>query len=303
MTLAVYNSAGERVKVIYQGTASAAGTPVLAEGSAGAGPISLNIAGIQGALAGLLHWDGENDNGQWVSNGTYYLQMSSTNTFGTVETVSVAVQVVGAGRLASVEIYNSAGELVRVLSLSSLSGLPTDISAQTSAFSTEVDPVTGQPQGGLRMDVKLNNSSQQPVVWDGLSDRGQPLASGTYIVKLAYNEAGQRTEIKTLAVTLLAGADSPAKAAVASAFLLPNPQRASSGRPLALVFTPSAQGQGALRAYDLAGELVAEAVDTGNAGRIEVPGKLSSGVYLIEFEIRQGTAVLARRTLKAAVVR
>ncbi len=141
------------------------------------------------------------------------------------------------------------------------------------------------------------------MVWDGLSDRGQPVASGTYVVKLTYTDAGSATVVKTISVTYLQSPDSSAKAAVASAFIAPNPYRPSTGQDLVLLYKPSPMGTGAVRVYDLSGGLVGQSADGGQTGRIVVKPGSSEGIYLVDFEIQSGSAVLARRVLKVAVVR
>jgi flagellar hook assembly protein FlgD len=303
VSISIYNSAGERVATLYQGPAQTAQQqPIISTGAAGAGPVSVDISGFVTSQGSSVHWDGQNSNGQWVQDGTYYVQMTSTDSFGAVKSSSVAVAVVGAPRAASIQIYNSAGELVRTLPVSSINGVPSDLDSNTRAFSTVPDPVTGKPQGGLSLNVKVGTSTQA-VVWDGLSDRGQPVDSGTYVVKLTYTDSGSATVVKTLSVTYLQSPDSSAKTAVASAFVAPNPYRPSTGQDMVLFYQASPMGVGAVRVYDLNGGLVGQSADGGQTGRIVVKPGSSEGIYLIDFEIRSGSAVLARRVLKVAVVR
>ena len=305
VTVAIFNSAGERVAVLYEGSAqTVAALPGLVDvPSLAGGPISVDIQGIVSANIGVLHWDGSNANGQWVSNGMYYLQTTTTDSFGAVNTVAESLAVVGAPKKASLEIYNSAGELVRTLSVSGLAALPTDLQVEDNAFFGGSGADGQSAQAGLRVDLKVGQTGSQQVLWDGLNDQGAPVSSGTYVIKLAYNEAGQRTVIKSVSVSLLQNPDSPAQAAVASAILGPNPWQPGSGVPLKLFYTPSPQGHAGVRVYNLAGELVAQAADPGDTGCIGLPVFGAEGIYLVDFEVRSGNAVLARRVLKAALVR
>jgi flagellar hook assembly protein FlgD len=276
---------------------------VVSVGAPGSGPVSVNVGGFVSSSQSSVYWDGDNQNGQWVQDGTYYVQMTSTDSFGAVRSSSMAIAVLGAPNTASLQVFNSAGELVRTLQLSGVGSLPTDLSTDTRSFSTSVNPVTGQLQGGLGLTLKVGGTGTQQVIWDGLSDQGQPVDSGVYVVKLSYTAAGSTTVVKTLSVTLLQGPNSSAKLAVASAILAPNPFRPSSGQGLVLRFKPCPQGQGAVRVYSLNGELVGQSGDALSSGRITVKTGASEGIYLVDFEIHDGSAVLARRMMKVAVVR
>ena len=300
----MFNSAGEKVRVIYNGNAEAANDPVVTSlPNTGPGPVNLNIGGIVLPNGGGLTWQGANDDGQWVGNGIYYLQETSTDSFGNLKTVTVPISVISTASQASLEVYNSAGELVKTIPVNNLAGLPTDLTLQSTTFAVSTDPATGQASGGLSMNLKLSNTSTQPVLWDGTSNQGAPVSSGTYIIKLTYSQAGQLMVVKTVSVTLLQGPDLSTKSALAGAVVAPNPFNASSGQQLQLFYTVPVQGYGAVRVYDLAGELVSQAQDPDKTGRIILKAGPAGGVYLLELEIRQGAAVLGKRVLKVAVLR
>jgi flagellar hook assembly protein FlgD len=306
VSVTIFNSAGEKVKVVFDGAAAGVSNQITVSpgnGSAG-GPTSIIIGGIQLASGGALTWDGNNDNGQWVTDGVYYMQVATTDSFGNIQTTTQAIPVVGAARTASLQIYNSAGEMVRNLPISNLNSVPTDFSVGSNTFVTGTDS-SGQAQAGLQINLKMNNaSSPAPALnWDGLSDTGQPVSSGTYIVKLSYTQAGQASVVKTISVTLLQGPGSPAKDAVASAVIAPNPFKPGGGKQMQLFYKVPTVGAGFLRIYNLDGELVAQSGDADRTGKLNITGDFSGGVYLMEFEIRNGSAVLAERVLKAAVIR
>jgi flagellar hook assembly protein FlgD len=306
VSIAIFNSAGEKVKLVYSGLGSSMANQItVSPGSGSGGPASIVIGGVVVPGGGILTWDGDNDSGQWVSNGVYYLQVSSTDSFGSVQTVSQALPVLGTPRTASMQVYNSAGEMVRHIPVPNLSSLPTDFSVSSSTFVTGTDS-SGRSQGGLQINLKVNNggsASTLPLSWDGLSDGGEPVSSGTYLVKLTYMQAGMAMAVKTVAVTLLQGPGSPAKDAAASAVIAPNPFKAGPGKRLEVFYKVPASGMASVRVYSLSGELVAQSGDANRTGKLAILGDLSSGVYLVDFEVRQGAAVLAQRVLKAAVVR
>jgi hypothetical protein len=306
VTVTLFNSAGEKVKVVYDGPALAVANEITVSPlhNSEGGPIDIAIGGVSVANGAGLTWDGGNDNGQWVSDGVYYLQVSSIDAFGDVLTSNQAVSVVGAPPTAALQVYNSAGEMVRNIPLPSSSSLPTDFSVASSTFVVGTGTPSQGPSG-LQIDLKLRGSAgaSLPLVWDGLSDRGLPVSSGTYLLKLTYALSGQAQVVKTVSVTLLQNPSSPAKNAVASAVIAPNPVKMGSGQPLQVSYKVPAYGVAYARAYDMAGELVAEGADSAKSGKLALTARLNGGVYLIDFEIRVGSAVLAQRTLKAAIIR
>jgi flagellar hook assembly protein FlgD len=302
MTLSIYNSAGERVRVLYDGTASVAGpnlgvaSAVMPDGSS-----QVTFTGFTSNSTGSsIVWTGLNDNGQSVSNGTYYAKLSVMDAFGSVQSYSETFSLMSTADVASVEIFNSAGERVRTIPLPS-SVLPVDMRALDDSFLGGLDPNTGQPLGGLRLRLKDNNG-EQPLVWDGLNDQGQVLASGVYTVQLTRTQAGGARVVKTLSVTLLASVDEGIQRSLASATVAPNPLR-GAGVPMHIFYKLPPRGSANCRLYDLAGQLVAQGADITGSGDVRLDAAFAGGIYVLEFRLMDGSAILGRRILKAAVVR
>ena len=60
----------------------------------------------------------------------------------------------------------------------------------------------------------------------------------------------------------------------------------------------------AVRLYNLAGELVAQGLGTSAGGRIILNvGAWSDGVYMADFEVRQGSGLRSRQILRLAIAR
>jgi len=85
----------------------------------------------------------------------YYLQTTTKDAFGSVNTVASSLAVVGAPKKATLEVYNSAGELVRTLDVNGLSALPTDLQVEDNAFFGGQGADGQSAQAGLRVDLKL----------------------------------------------------------------------------------------------------------------------------------------------------
>jgi hypothetical protein len=302
INVTLYNSAGEVVRRLYDGPSQSQAIgirsetlPVLVDGRL---PMAIHIDGlVLGGAALPLVWHGDNDNGQIVDNGTYTLKVETVDPYGAVTALSRAVSVLGNNGGNSLAIFNSAGELVRTLPLSSLPDGLVD-------FRLREEPEAGG-QGGLKFAIRGDDGVERPWAWDGRNDVGQPVASGSYLVRLMRTELGVGRTLKSVSVVLLQSPDLGVQAALASAQAGPNPWRGADGDgPVQLVYRAQPGLQMRARAYNLAGELVAVGVDPSSTGRLSLPMQgLAAGVYLIDLEAMAGPARLGRRTLKLAIVR
>jgi hypothetical protein len=304
--LTLYNAAGEAVKHLYEGNSQVAPSTLtyftVPGPPQGPLPIAIHLYGIESAWAPPpIVWLGDNDNGQPVSNGMYYAKLEVTDSFGKTTALVADIAVLGAVGGNSLVIYNSAGERVRSVGLNNL---PTRL-VDFSLASGNGGPGAGSG-GGLELKLRGADDTEFPWKWDGLNDRGAPVGSGSYTVQLVHHELGSAVVVKSLVVVLLQAPSESLQAALASALLGPNPYVESSAgglRPV-LAWQPLAGTWGRARLYNLAGELVGQSLEVQGTGRIAIdPMPLAGGIYLLEFEILQGQAVLGRRTLKWAVLR
>jgi hypothetical protein len=299
IALAIYNEAGERVKVVFQGTASQAGPKLVVTSQVQPdGSTQVTLSGFTNAAGSSVVWDASNDNGQAVSNGVYYAKLESVDQFGATQSFSEPFSVLSTAGQASVEVFNSAGERVRTIPLNG--ALPLDIRALNGSFVGGVD-ASGAPVDGLRLGLK-DNGGESIKLWDGLNDQGGALASGSYTVVLTRTEAGGARVVKTLNVVLLASVNDGLQLSLASAQVAPNPVR-GAGVPVTVRYTLPPQGTANCRLYDMAGQLVAQGADLAATGTVVLNAGFAGGVYLLEFRIQNGSAILGRRVLKVAVVR
>lgn len=301
----VYNSAGERVCTVYAGaSANPAGAAQLSVGGpgAGGGPITAVLAGLGVPGQPDLFWYGQNDGGQAVQNGVYYLKISSQDPFGTVTSRSLAVTVLTGGQVYMLVVYNSAGEVVRSFNLGGLASQPVDVAVQGTGgggtLVSGVDASSGAPLGGVQLRVTLANGSVTLVAFDGLNDLGQPLASGSYMLELQSRSAGQASTVKVLVLTVLKGGGG---GGLTSALVAPNPVPAQGPVQVHYLPRPGVRVRG--RLYDLAGEWVDSAADAGGSGWLIFRRSMAGGAYMVVLTADRGGAVLERRVLKAAILR
>lgn len=259
-------------------------------------PIQITVAGLASAsLNGPITWMGENDNGQPVSNGTYYLKLEALDSFGSSRTITESVAVAGSLGEHSFALYNGAGELVREIALPGNAAL-TDFGAPQG---------TVLPADGSGLPLMLMDASGLASLWafDGKNGSGAPLSSGSYTLKLVRKEMGSSSVIKTLPFTVIQAPQSSAQASAASALAGPNPVLGKADK-LLIRFTPLATGGAGAGLYNVAGELISQAWVSASAGKLEIAvGGLSSGIYAVEFDIREGNVLLARKALKFVIVR
>lgn len=308
VSLSLYNSAGELVRTLYSGFAAnpVSMVQVAVNGpQAGGAPVQVVVTGLGGDAGAEVVWNGMNNNGQSVQNGMYYLKLSSTNSFGQTSTLTKQVPVVGAGATATLAVYNSAGEVVTDFSLAGLPAAAVGASiAPLKGGAAVVAPAgsTSTASGGLDIQLALANGATETVYWNGRNSQGQPLQPGSYTVQFTAVQPGSGPLTKSMPVILLAGPDPSPQAMAASALIAPNPVLASTG-----AFTVQYTGDGLdsawAQVYSLDGELLGSCGAGPGGGPLNFRGKWSGGVYLVDFEVRDGQAVLARKVLKLAVVR
>jgi len=292
LDVSVYNSAGERVRIIYQGPASKYPSQVaLSQGALIPGlsvvTLQMDSQPAQGPL--VLAWDGSNDQGQPVASGSYYVKVDVTDPFGQVSAFILPVQALGApGAAASaLDIYNPAGERVASLPLSPSAGL-SDLSLLNAVV------VPGQAPG-LQVAVQSLNGFSYSLHWNGLNSAGAAVASGTYTLR-PRAESGSTT-VKTLSFTVL---DAPATAPLPP-LLAPNP--APAGATTLQVQAPASGQPWSADLYSLSGARILHSSAPAGVGLALPLDHFSAGLYFVEVRTRDSLGRAWRWTLKAAIVR
>jgi flagellar hook assembly protein FlgD len=307
----VYNSAGEVVKHVYEGGVQqkqdkvSLSSPSIA---VGAGTVSVLFLGILASGGNQATWDGTNDSGQYVSAGEYYFKVQTRDQFGRVTAAVAPVTAMPQAVKSSLQVFNSAGELVATLKPIAMPPNATleDFSLESPVFAAAFDPVTGAPLSSLKAFLKDNLGNIYTVNWTGRNDRGLPVASGTYVIQMLSTRGGGQT-LLARQVEVLATAP---KELGQEVFVAPNPagggDTAGNAIQRITVYYRAVAGGGTARArvYDLAGQLVATGWEVNSGGALSLDiGALSSGIYFVEFEILDGNGIQRRKVLRLAVVK
>ncbi len=298
LTVVLYNSAGERVRLLFDGGARSVPTQVSLSADllfSGAGSVSLLMDSLLADGSNALSWGGHNDSGQAVSSGAYYFKLEFQDSFGATTSFVKGVQVLAPSGKDEVSVYNSAGELVWAASLTTVAQ-PAVFSLDSGVLVLDPDPATGQNL--QRLGLRFGGVTA--LQWDGRDRNGLPVASGNYVVQVVSQRAGAGTLVESKSVVVL---DAGTQRAELNAVAGPNPWKGSG--PLVVLYRPYPGSSGVCNLYNLAGERVLGGSDPTASGRIEIAGRerLAGGVYLLEFRHQRGSGVIRRQLIKVAVVK
>lgn len=289
VSVTVYNSAGEKVRELFVGGAQA--LPARWIGDAGAvneaDPVRFAFPGWLSDGSQAVVWDGADDAGAQVSDGIYTVVLAARDPFGSVTTLSAAVQHLSVPQGARLSVYNAAGELVAWSQLSA--------TAKASGFSLERPSIASGEKLQARVDTA--GGSTLLDIWNGCNAAGEPVDSGVYIVTLEMpSGSGRITESHSVNVL-----KAPPGASI-ELHLAPDPWR--SGQAAWLLY-PAAPGRRVLlRLYSLAGELVGTAADAGGTGRVRLPDTgFAGGIFLVRVTISEPGQAPWTQTLKLARIR
>ncbi len=291
----VYNEAGELVKDIWVQELS---QEVKSFSLAGATITSLE--GKTYVMVGgqvIASWDGTDQAGDPVSNGVYYLQVASTDSYGVVTNVSQTVTVSRSIAQIQIDVYNEAGEVVK--HLYSYANDPGNGSLGQVQLSTGmIAPRVGTPVpgGNNSVTVMFNGTS---VVWDGTGDTGLIVTNGVYLIEVHWTDGKGGEEVVSREVIVQRGNNSITNG---NAYAAPNILKGVSSTTVmvnsgtALTLTVSL--------YDTAGELVKRPM-TGAAGSNQVnldASGLASGLYLVMVDLTDGNGHLVQKQSTKIVI-
>jgi flagellar hook assembly protein FlgD len=310
LTISAYNEAGELVKVIASSPVSAqftgaymmvSGTVVdLFDPSDGALTLSLPNLDGPGQNSGTMTfaWNGTTNANQVVAPGNYYIKFSTTDTYGHVDTKIEDIQVLYIQEYVQVNIYNSAGELVR--------RLQTPYNG-TSVVSLGVDDVL---QVGKDMtDINIGYAPGGNIEWDGKNNAGEIVSSGTYEMQVVIQtDQGTRIVASKTVVVLNASVSG----IITNIKIKPNPIVVTDSASKSVVFQWAASGNGTavIRIYNQTGELVKTINATLADGVAGITWDLttsggndaSSGVYICAIRANQDTGEAETKIIKMAII-
>lgn len=280
----IYNSAGEVVKTIV---IQRFGQPINNISLSTTNRIttlqgpgsSIDII-YEGVVIGT--WNGSNNSGQPVSNGTYRVQVDSVSPTGTVTSVSQQAVVNRNLGTLTVDIFNSAGELVRSLYTAVMDATDSELSTEETVLGSNIlkpGSPTSTSQGSVP-DISIlvdGGAGPMTLLWDGSNNEGTYVTPGAYTVQIhwAAGAAQERTVIQQVVVLSPQG--------LAGAVVIePNVLGVKYGTTAIFnAFSIAGASSIRVRLYTLSGELVDDL--TSPSGQPQVSWNASgtaSGIYI-----------------------
>jgi len=313
LTISAYNEAGELVKVIATSPVSSEFTSayMLVSGTVvdlydpSDGTLQFSLPGLRGpgqenGTGMTFTWNGTTNANQVVAPGNYYIKVSTTDTYGHVDTKIEDLQILYIQEYVDVNIFNSAGELVRRLQ-APYNG--------TSVVSLGVDDVlqVGKDMSNIIIGYAPGNSNS--MQWDGKNREGETVSSGTYEIQVVI-QTSQGTRImasKTVVVLDAAVTD-----IISEIKLKPNPVVVTDSASKKVVFQWAASGDGTavIHIFNKTGELVRIINSTladGVAGiswdlTTSSGNDVSSGIYVCVIRAVQDSGGTQTKIIKMAVI-
>lgn len=307
----VYNSAGEVVKSILieaftepvsSITLSTTNTITTLNGPGS----SIEIL-FDGYLIGT--WDGTNNSGLPVTNGSYSIHVDNMGASGVV--TSVSQNAVVNRSLANIRagVYNSAGEEVRNLYYmvnDPLGASMTNVTLSTNVIKPGISNISSAAASISGTEINVAQiyiqTSGTPVTlsWDATSNQGNVVSPGVYTIEVHWDDgSGQTSDISRELIVL------PGYGISGNAVARPNVLNSANG----MTTTFDARGvQNAysirVQVYTLAGQLIQTL--TSPSGDPEVPwnaGGMASGIYIAVVEVdNTDGGVVNRQRLKVLLI-
>jgi uncharacterized repeat protein (TIGR01451 family) len=200
----VYNSAGEVIKTILIKNFTQPINSITLSASN-------TISTLQGPGSTILimygstqigSWDGTNNSGVPVTNGSYLIQVDNMGQNGVVTSVSQKAIVNRSLANISAAVYNGAGEKVRDLYnvINDPLGINmTNVSLSASTFKAGVNNAlaNGTPgtSGNMNLAYVYIETSGDPVTlsWDGTNNGGTIVTPGVYTISVHWNDGSGNT--------------------------------------------------------------------------------------------------------------
>jgi uncharacterized repeat protein (TIGR01451 family) len=310
--VSVYNSAGELIKTLSTFEAvSSVSAFTLSTGVLTSDSQVLQII-TNGQPLGT--WNGTNGTGQKVTNGSYFIKVSSTDPFGVTSTVSQTVSVNISRSTLTAEVFNEAGEVVKHFSEADIQAMigganltASDFDVAQVKLSSGVLAPSYSGTGSSNSVLTITLGSGASFTWDGKGDNGIILSPGNYFLEVqSTGPNGQSVEETTRTVRIDGAVD-----AINGFVLGPNPIRLSQTQSANFfINTDAAQVTSTdVKIYTIAGELISKPALInlpGNPG--VVPWNLSqfaiaSGTYIAVVELNTANGTIGRKFLKVVVIR
>jgi len=298
VNVSAYNEAGELVGVIAQGLIYEEavhefffqdGVDSINDGN-GTIAIVFPDEGNRGPVT--LYWAGNDGDGTALSNGSYIIRVESVDSVGIATVITGTASILRSVSLATIRIFNEAGELVYSRQVAAGGLQQSEIEIQ----GTVVDPSLPDGSPGSTLNIGLGALN---VAWTGVDQSGRPLANGEYLLEI-HIQNGSVESLITETLTVL----SSVQQAAGSLQLNPNP--VAGNGPVA-IRVPAGSLGGTLRVYTVSGELVRRIGFSGDNASWDLKdgggSTVSAGLYLVLAESENLDGSISRAMGRLVVIR
>jgi flagellar hook assembly protein FlgD len=307
----VYNSAGEKIKLIGETPISAnlGQVKIYSKGveadvfNPADGSLKISLDNIQtpdqlgGDYIADFYWNGSNDGGQIIDPGLYYINLSVQNSFGQMETVVKEITVLSTQQYVVLKIYNSAGEVVRKIESANAPG-------GTASLGVSDIVVVGKNSS----DIQITYAPGQIIEWDGKNSDGRTVDSGVYEMEVEIATADGYKMVATKSVTVLNAGNG---GAIYDEKVYPNPVEMTSGeiKDVTIAWTPTGTGRITIRIYEMTGGLVRHYETSLVPSSIkwdlmtESGLPVTSGLYIIVLQAKKDTGETQTKIMKMFVIK
>lgn len=259
----------------------------------GDGEVVIDIGGY------IYTWNGKNDQGATVENGVYYIKAVVKDDFG-YEHISVdSVTLLTNSITTEARIYNTAGELVKVIPV---------LSSVTAGSNTlTLDP---NPPAAFYPDEAGNNKltiyySDIVLEWNGTNNNGTIVDNGVYYVQIVNVDANGYETVATANFTVLHNGYE----VINNVKVVPNPLNIQNTDRLLITFDAMSGTKVVARIYNLAGELIVDLENSTSAPNelrwnlMTGVDNVSSGLYIAVIRARTETGLQKIITVKFTIIR
>jgi flagellar hook assembly protein FlgD len=316
LKISLYNSAGEIVKVLAMDSTNNLITSVqfyyngVTDPSAISGdmPFEIYLPGVEtpntqgNGVGSSFTWLATNAQSQDALQGTYYIKTEQTDEYGHTTAIIKEITVLRVEKYIEMNIYNTAGELVRTIRKDNASTL-------NNKLDLDLDGSLFIDENGTPINIKYGTNLGEYMVWDGRDSEGTIVQNGVYEIQVIMKTDQDITLESTRTVMVLR----EGKNFIDQLIVQPNPYDGTKG-PGYVTFrwtflTAGETGKVTIRVYNVAGELVhkMEGDLANNTAGITWDLKIGSslhvsrGIYTCVLEAKNSTGYVERKMQKMAV--
>jgi len=323
--IGLYNEAGELVKIIAKEMASKPigevntivfiqATPVANPDTVTVGtPLVIQLPGVDtpetfgpGSPGASFTWFADNQQSQDINQGVYFIKTEQIDEYGHTTAFIKEITLLKVERFIEMNIYNSAGELIRTIKKENVSTINEKLELEVPGLVVVTKDGIVDPQMG---NVKYGSNLGEYITWDGKDAKGNVVESGSYEVQMIMKtEQGLVLHASKTIIVLREGSQY-----LDQLIIQPNPFNSELGADKVTfkwTFRDTVQsGKATIRVYNVAGELIfmkSADLDTGTTGiswdmSAANKKRASRGVYVCVLETRNDAGYSDRKTSKLAI--